>query len=137
MMDKRPKPLGEKLEPEIIPPEYTGRRTAQGPPRIRTFVDTRGTKHVYVARLGPVGIILVVLTTAILSAVVLILLLGAFLIWIPVVAFLVAGAVIAGLLRGYFQRMRVEADSSARTNAAGRYDEESHTRLGSEKFERF
>jgi hypothetical protein len=34
----------------------------------------------------------------------LILLLGAFLIWIPVVALLVTGAIVARLLRGHFQR---------------------------------
>ena len=104
MTDKRTKPQGEKLEPEIIPPEHTGRRTARGPPRMRIFVDTRGTGHVYFAKLGPLGIILMVLATAILSAVVLILLLGAFLIWIPVVALLVTGAIVARLLRGHFQR---------------------------------
>jgi hypothetical protein len=104
MMDKRPKPQGEKPEPEIIPPERTGRQTAQDPPRMRQFVDTRGTEYFYVARLRPLGVILVVLTTGILLAVMLIILLGAFLIWIPVVVLLVTAAIIAGLLRGYFER---------------------------------
>jgi hypothetical protein len=105
MMDKRPKPQGEKprSEPEIIPPEHAG-RTAQGTPRMRVFVDTRGTERVYIAKPGPLGIILVILITGILSAVMLILLLGAFLIWLPVVVLLVAAAIIAGLLRRYFQR---------------------------------
>jgi hypothetical protein len=91
MVDKRPAPQGEKprSEPEIIPPEHTRARTAQGTPRMRIFVDTRGTEHVYVARLRPLGIILVALTTGILLAVMLILLLSAFLIWIPVIVLLV------------------------------------------------
>jgi hypothetical protein len=71
---------------------------------MRQFVDTRGTEYFYVARLRPLGVILVVLTTGILLAVMLILLLGAFLIWIPVVVLLVTAAIIAGLLRGYFER---------------------------------
>ena len=71
---------------------------------MRIFIDKRGTERVYIAKPGPLGIILVTLVTGILSAVMLILLLGAFLIWIPVVVLLVAAAVIAGLLRGYFQR---------------------------------
>jgi hypothetical protein len=70
---------------------------------MRIFVDTRGTEHVYVARLRPLGIIPVALTTGILLAVMLILLLSAFLIWIPVVVLLVTAAIIAGLLRGYFK----------------------------------
>ena len=106
MMDKRSKPQGEKPEPEIIPPGHTGGRTAPGAPRIRAFVDTRGTEHVYVARLRPLGIILLALTTGILLAVMLILLLSAFLIWIPVVVLLITATIIAGLLRGYFERPR-------------------------------
>jgi membrane associated rhomboid family serine protease len=46
----------------------------------------------------------VILITGILSVVMLILLLGAFLIWIPLVVLLGAVAVIVGLLRAYFQR---------------------------------
>jgi hypothetical protein len=103
MIDKRPKPQGERPEPEIIPPEHPGRQTAQDTPRMRIFVDTHGTEHFYVARLRPLGIILLVLTMGILLAVMLILLLSAFLIWIPVVVLLVTAAIIAGLLRGYFE----------------------------------
>ncbi len=104
MIDKRPKPQGKKPEPEIIPPEHTGGQTAQDAPRMRIFVDTRGTEHFYVARLRPLGVILVILTMGILLAVVLILLLSAVLIWIPVFVLLVTAAIIAGLLRGYFER---------------------------------
>lgn len=88
-------PQGEKprSEPEIIPPDHAERRTAQGTPRAR----------IYVARLGPLGVILAVLTTAILSVVLLILLFAAFLIWLPLVIFFIAGAVIFGFLR-YLRR---------------------------------
>ena len=97
---------GEKprSEPEIIPPDHAGRRTAQGTLRTRVFIDMHGTERVYVAKLGPLGIILAVLTTGILSAVILILLFGAFLIWMPLVVFFIAGAIISGLLRTYFRR---------------------------------
>jgi hypothetical protein len=99
-------PQGEKprSEPEIIPPDHAERRTTQGRPRTRVFIDTQGTERVYVAKLGPLGIILAVLTTGILSAVMLILLFGAFLIWMPLVVFFIAGAIISGLLRTYFRR---------------------------------
>lgn len=93
-------PQGERprSEPEIIPPEQAGTR------RTNAFAEAHGTERVYVARLGPIGIILVVLITAILSATALVLLLGALLIWLPLLVLFIAGAVIAAILRGYFTR---------------------------------
>jgi transposase InsO family protein len=44
-------------EPEIIPPHHTGPDTR----RKRVFVDARGTERVYIARLHPLGFIMVVL----------------------------------------------------------------------------
>lgn len=97
-------PQGEKAhsEPEIIPPDRAERRTARGTPRTRVFINAHGTERVYVTKLGPLGIILAVLTTGILSA--LILLFATFLIWVPLVIFFTAGAIISGLLRTYFRR---------------------------------
>jgi hypothetical protein len=107
MTDKRPpKAQSEKprSEPEIIPPERVEGKTTRGAPRMQIFVDTHGTERVYVARLRPLGIILLALTIGILSAVVFIVLLGALFIWIPIVVLGGAAAIIAGLLRGYFHR---------------------------------
>ena len=99
-------PQGKKprSEPEIIPPDHAERRTAQGRPQTRVFIDAHGTERVYVAKLGPLGIILAILTTCLLSTVMLILLFGAFLIWMPLVVFFIACAIISGLLRAYFRR---------------------------------
>jgi len=99
-------PQGKKprSEPEIIPPDHAERRTAQGRPQTRVFIDAHGTERVYVAKLGPLGIILAILTTGILSTVMLILLFATFLIWMPLVVFFIACAIISGLLRAYFRR---------------------------------
>jgi hypothetical protein len=60
----------------------------------------RATSHrIYTARLGPFGLILMALAIAIAAAVMLVLLLGAVLFWIPILVLLVAAAVISGLLR--------------------------------------
>jgi hypothetical protein len=91
-----------RSEPEIIPPGQAGRRTRRGAPRMRVFVDTRGAERIYVAKPGPLGIIIIILVTGILSAVLLALLAAAFLIAMPVVVLLVAAVIIAGLLRTYF-----------------------------------
>jgi hypothetical protein len=105
-MDKQPKPQAEepRSEPEIIPPDRAGRRSENASSRARIFVNSHGTERIYVATPGPLGIILVALVAGILSAVLLILLLGAFLIWVPLLAFFIAGAVVAGILRRKFWR---------------------------------
>ena len=99
-------PQSEKprSDPEIIPKDHADRRTAQGTPRTRLFIDAHGTERIYVTKLGPLGVILAVLTTGILSAVMLILLFATFLIWVPLVIFFIVGAIISGLLRTYFRR---------------------------------
>ena len=98
MIDKGPNPQGEepRSRPEIIPPD-----DANVTRRIR--FDTN-TGRIYVAKISPIGAILVVLLVGILSALALLLLLGALLIWVPVVVLFVTAALVAGLLRGDLRR---------------------------------
>jgi hypothetical protein len=92
-----------RSKPEIIlPDDDAGPRAAQSSARMRVFVDTHGAERIYVTKVGPLGIILVMLVTGILSAAILVLLLGTFLIWMPVVVLLVVAALIGGLFRRYF-----------------------------------
>jgi hypothetical protein len=91
-----------RKEPEIIQPNDTGRQAGRGEPRMRIFIDTRGTERIYIAKPSPLGAILVILMIGILSAVFLALLSAAFLIAIPVMVLLVTTAIIAGLIRAYF-----------------------------------
>lgn len=91
-----------RSEPEIIAPGDVRSRSE----RVRVFVDRDGTERIYIAQPSPLGFILVVLVTAILLAVMLLLLFSAFLILTPIVVFFVAAGIIAGLVRGYFQRRR-------------------------------
>ena len=89
-MSKPPSPDNPSSEPEIIPPGQVERET----PRVRVFVGTHGS---------PLGIILV-LIVGLLSAGILMLLLGAFLFLLPLAVLVVTGLVVAGLVRFYFQR---------------------------------
>ncbi len=95
-------PHGEtpRSEPEIIPPG----RDPRDPRRERVFVDERGTERVYIARIGPLGVVLVLLVTAILLAVLLALVLGALVIWLPLVILFAVGAIIVAVLREHFWR---------------------------------
>jgi hypothetical protein len=104
MMDERPIPAGEKprADPEIIPPSRDDRQTGAGTACIRVFVDGDGSRHIYVARLGPLGNLLLALMIGILFAIMLVLVLGAFLIGIPLVGLLVAAVIISGLITCIF-----------------------------------
>src|SRR5260370_17491575 len=60
--------------------------------------DVREPQRIYVTRLGPFGIVVLGLLTALIAAVILIVLLGAVLIWIPLVVLFVAAAIVSDLL---------------------------------------
>jgi hypothetical protein len=101
MIDKRPNPEAEepRSEPEVIPPGHAERDT----PRMRVFVDTHNTERVHIGKPSPLGIILVTLITGLLSAAMLVLLLGAFLFLLPLLVLFVTAVIVAGLLRIYFR----------------------------------
>jgi membrane associated rhomboid family serine protease len=75
----------------------------RGPTRIGDSIDAH-VRRVYIAKFGPLGTILLTLVVGILSAVLMVLLFGALLVALPAVVLLVTAAIIAGLLRVYFQR---------------------------------
>ena len=70
---------------------------------MRVFVDTRSTERVYIGKPSPLGLILVVLIAGLVSAAMLVLLLGAILFVLPIVALFITAVVVAGLLRVYFR----------------------------------
>jgi ABC-type transport system involved in cytochrome bd biosynthesis fused ATPase/permease subunit len=102
MIDHQPAPERPRVEPEIIPPDrnrsQSGWRRSDWP---GPFTQRRGTDtdHVYVARLGPFGVALLMFALAAIAAVFLIAVLGAVLIWIPVVAVLIVVAAFLRFLR--------------------------------------
>ncbi len=91
--DNRP-----RSEPEIIPPG------APLPPRGDDPFNARFTQRIYIARPGPLGLLMVALAVIIVAVVILLLLVGAVLIWIPVVGLMVAVAIISGLVRSRWKR---------------------------------
>ena len=101
MIDKRPNLQSEepRSEPELIPPDHAKR----GPTQIGDSIDAH-VGRVYIAKFGPLGAILLTLVVGVLSSVLMVLLFGALLVALPPVVLLVTAAIIAGLLRVYFQR---------------------------------
>jgi len=94
-------PERPRVEPEIIPPDRSGRGGdwRQSPWRGGFYTDTRGTHRIYVGRIGPFGFALLMLAIAALIAVIMIAIIGAVLIWIPVVVVLVVVAALFRVLR--------------------------------------
>ena len=88
-MSKPPNPDTPSSEPEIIPPSQAERGTE----RVR----------VYVAKPSPLGLILMTLIVGLLSAAILALLLGTFLLLLPLAVLVATGAIVAGLVRFYFR----------------------------------
>ena len=86
-----------RSEPEIIPPGAPLRR-----PRDDPFADSGFTQRIYVTRLGPFGLVALALAR-IVAVVLLILVVGAVLFWIPIVGLIVAAAIIASVIRSRFQ----------------------------------
>jgi hypothetical protein len=103
MTDERSSPQGERprSEPEIIPPGAPLRR-----PRDDPFSDTIFTRRIYVAPLGPLGLIGLVLTIGIIAVVLLALIIGAVLFWLPIVALVVVAAIVGSRLSSRFRWRR-------------------------------
>jgi hypothetical protein len=93
-------PERPRVEPEIIPPNHFGRqdRRANWPPPYG-YTQMGSTHRVYIRRIGPFGFALIMLIAGLLTAVLLLILIGAALIWIPVVAVLLIIAAISGVFR--------------------------------------
>ena len=88
-----------RIEPEIIPPGRAGPRPQRG-----ASFDGRDTQRIYVAQVGPFGFAMVALVVALVLGLVFLLLLGAFVVFIPLAGALLAAAVLLSLFRGAFRR---------------------------------
>jgi len=105
MADNSNRPERPRAEPEIIPPDRSGgpddrRFGVHGPAWPPTFGTTaHGSQRIYIGRIWPLGFALLFLVIGMLAAVLLFILIGAALIWIPVVAVLLVVAAIGGLFR--------------------------------------
>ncbi len=106
MVDDPDQPERPRVEPEIIPPDRNPRRPdwRQQAWRRQTwqpFFSTAAdeTQRIYVARLRPLGVALLMLIVGVIAAAILLALVGAVLIWIPAVALLVAVGALFRLFR--------------------------------------
>jgi hypothetical protein len=88
-----------RSEPEIFRP---GERIT--PSRTDRSGDSEFVRRVYVGRLGPFGLAMLALAFGLVVVVLLALLVGALLFWIPIVVVIVAVTIFAGALRSRWRR---------------------------------
>jgi hypothetical protein len=99
MSSNRDQPERPRREPEIIPPgKDWPNRDSRWPPNHR-FNERRSTHRIYVGRIGPLGFVLLLLMLALFGGIFLLALIGAALIWFPVLLVFVVIAAVAGLIR--------------------------------------
>ena len=103
MAQQSDQPEYPRFEPEIIPPDHSGTsRPRSWQPSWGDgsgFRHMRGSHRVYVTRLGPFGIGIAVLAVAVLIGAILLALIGALLLWLPVVALVIGAAIVARIFR--------------------------------------
>jgi hypothetical protein len=97
MVDDPDQPERPRVEPEIIPPNRSPRRPDWRRQTWHPFFSTAAdeTHRIYVARLGPFGFALLMLIVGIVVGFIVLAVIGAVLIWIPIMLMLLAvGALI-------------------------------------------
>ena len=99
------KPELPRSEPEIIPPERGRTRPYSSAPDWFPAGE-RGPNRIYVARMGTWSILGIVLLIGLVAGATLAILLGTLLIAVPIVALLIAAAMISGALRSHLRRPR-------------------------------
>jgi len=91
-------PERPRYEPEILPPDR-GRNGQNWPPPYGYTAGAHGSQRIFITRIGPFGFALATLVLGLLAAVLLLLLIGTALIWLPFVAAIVILGAVVGALR--------------------------------------
>lgn len=98
MAKNNDQPERPRLEPEIIPPARA-RVEAEWPPHTWQTDAGRIRQRIYVARLGPFGFAFLMAIIGLVVALISLAVVGAILVWIPILALLLAAGLIYRSLR--------------------------------------
>jgi hypothetical protein len=106
-MDKQPtnRPEDPGVEPEIIPPDRNDRRAGRGDNRIWMSLGQNRFERIYIAKPGPLTVILASLVLGLVVLAILVVLLGAVLVWLPLTILVVTALILSGIVRGHFRRV--------------------------------
>lgn len=93
-------PERPRVEPEILPPDRSGRHGQSWPPPPYGYSPgANGSQRIFITRIGPIGLGLGMLVVGLFVAVLVLLLIGTALLWLPFVAAIVIVSAVIGLLR--------------------------------------
>jgi hypothetical protein len=94
-------PERPRLEPEIIPPARGRREPGWQYDVWEPYAPSAGgtTHRLYMAKFGPFGLAMLMLIVGFAAGVIILAVVGALLVWIPILALLVSAGVIYRLLR--------------------------------------
>jgi len=96
-----------RSEPEIIPPDRRGGRRSDSQSHVWVWVaDREGMRRANVTLPGPFTIFLALALVAMVAGLIVILVLGAVIIWIPIFVLAIVGLLIAAAARQYWWRFR-------------------------------
>jgi hypothetical protein len=103
-------PTRPRVEPEIIPPDRSPRRDRDGSGRreskLWASVESQEGARVYIAKPGPLGMVLAAVVIGIVLGMTLLALLGAFLFSLPVLGAIVGALILSSIIRRYFRALR-------------------------------
>ncbi|MDE1973688.1 MAG: hypothetical protein KGI48_10930 [Hyphomicrobiales bacterium] len=99
MAEHHDQPERPRLEPEIIPPARSRGDNEWPPHAWPPYASAHTRQRIYVARLGPFGFALLMAIIGIVVALILLAVVGAILVWIPILALLLAAGFVYRLLR--------------------------------------
>ncbi|HEY1542677.1 MAG TPA: hypothetical protein VGG01_09725 [Xanthobacteraceae bacterium] len=94
----------EPPEPEIIPPGQEPADWRRGRPDPWAQHNVYGTQRIFVRRIGPFGFLSIAVLLGIVAALVFVTVVGTFLFAIPIIALLLIGAILGGVMRRYLRR---------------------------------
>jgi hypothetical protein len=106
-MTEKPVPPYERpaVEPEILPPNHPHAAWNRFRTREGGLFSARYGQRIYVGRVGPLGVALFIALVILIAAAVLVFVIGALLVWIPVIALLAVAGIVLAWLRRYFTRL--------------------------------
>ena len=103
--DDQGRPERPRSEPEIIPPGHSGGRRRESDVFV-WVADREGMRRANVTLPGPFTIFLVLALFALVAAVILAVVLGAILFWLPIFVLAVGALLLATTVRQYWWRFR-------------------------------
>jgi hypothetical protein len=105
MANRPPNSPESRSEPEVIPPDRTRLERGRGASGIWVSIEEGGRRRIHIAQPGLFTTILLALFFGVVVAAMLALFLGTFLILVPAIIVIVFALIVAGIARGYFNRI--------------------------------